>query len=380
MDEPNPLTPYRIGVVWRGDRAARQAATPQNNRFYRIFEELGALGITAEPAVFDEGFTDEVRDQLLAVDGVLVWVDPIHDGKTRAMLDPLLRDIAARGPWVSAHPDAILKMGVKEVLFRTKHLGWGTDTQLYRTADEFRTAFPPRLQSAGRRVLKQNRGNGGEGVWKVELVPGEPDMVRVLEGRRGSVPAQAALAEFMARCEAYFAADGCVVDQPFQARLPDGMIRCYMGADKVIGFGHQLVKALMPPPEDPDSPAAQPGPRIMHGADAAPFQVLRAKMEAEWVPHMMAVLGIDTASLPIIWDADFLYGPRKAPGEDTYVLCEINVSSVFAIPDQAPAAIAQLALNRLRRARERMMGSGLGVQMTAPCSGKTSGNDRKGSI
>ena len=50
-----------------------------------------------QPAVYDEGFADEVRDQLLAVDGVLVWVDPIHQGKTRAALDPLLREVAARG-------------------------------------------------------------------------------------------------------------------------------------------------------------------------------------------------------------------------------------------------------------------------------------------
>jgi hypothetical protein len=34
-------------------------------------------------------------------------------------------------------------------------------------------------------------------------------------------------------------------------------------------------------------------------------------------------------------------------------LCEINVSSVFAIPDQAPAAIARLALKRLRRAPKK---------------------------
>jgi hypothetical protein len=152
----------------------------------------------------------------------------------------------------------------------------------------------------------------------------------------------------MARCAPYFAAGGCIVDQPFQPRLPDGMIRCYMGTDKVVGFGHQLIKALIPPPpEGPDSEAAQPGPRIMHPASAEPFQALRAKMESEWTPQMMATLGIDVASLPIIWDADFLYGPRTASGEDTYVLCEINVSSVFAIPDQAPAEIARLVAARV---------------------------------
>ena len=60
------------------------------------------------------------------------------------------------------------------------------------------------------------------------------------------------------------------------------MIRCYMGADKVVGFGHQFIKALIPPPpEGPDSQAAQPGPRIMHPAAAAPFQALRAR----WNPN-----------------------------------------------------------------------------------------------
>ena len=171
----------------------------------------------------------------------------------------------------------------------------------------------------------------------------------VLQALRGSIPEQLPIAEFMTRSEVYFANGGCIVDQPFQQRLPEGMIRCYMGVDRVVGFGHQLIKALIPPPpEGPDSPAAQSGPRIMHGPDAAQFGMLREKMEGEWTPQMREVLGLDEAALPIIWDADFLYGPRTASGEDTYVLCEINVSSCFAIPDEAPAAIARLALERLK--------------------------------
>jgi hypothetical protein len=342
----------KVAVVWRGDRETRRTATPQNNRFHRVFEELSAVGIHAAPAVYDEEFADEVREQLLAMDGVLVWVDPLHAGKTRTALDALLRDVAARGPWVSAHPDVILKMGVKEVLHRTKHLGWGTDTCIYRSAHAFREEFPARLRTAGPRVLKQNRGNGGQGVWKVEQIDppsGDTATVRALHAQRGSMPEELALSEFMTRCETYFAANGCILDQPFQHRLPEGMIRCYMGANRVVGFGHQLIKALIPPPaEGPDCEAAQPGPRIMYPASADPFQALRIKMETDWTPQMMAVLGIDVASLPIIWDADFLYGPGTGSGEDTYVLCEINVSSVFAIPDQAPAEIARLVAARLR--------------------------------
>ncbi|HEY1259898.1 MAG TPA: Cj0069 family protein [Stellaceae bacterium] len=344
---------YRIAILWRGDRAARQTATAANNRFHQVFAALAGRGIEAVPVVYDEDFADEVRTQLLAADGVLVWVDPLHQGKTRAALDAMLRDVAARGPLVSAHPDTILAMGVKEVLYRTRHLGWGTDTHLYRSAAELRRMLPPRLSASGPRVLKRNRGNGGQGVWKVEPVSASPagtGIVRVLEAARGSAPQEMPLDAFIECCGAYIAADGCILDQPFQPRLPEGMIRCYMGADKVVGFGHQLIKALIPPPpEGPDSPQAQPGPRIMHGADAAPFQMLRAKMEGEWTPQMIALLGLDKSSLPIIWDADFLYGPRTASGENSYVLCEINVSSVFAIPDAAPAAIADLALQRLRR-------------------------------
>jgi len=341
------VKPPKIAILWRGNHEIRAGATAQNNRFHHIFEELAAIGVSAEPVVYDEEFADQVRAQLLAVNGVLVWVDPIHQGKTRAALDPLLREVAAAGPWVSAHPDVILKMGVKEVLYRTKHLGWGTDTHLYRTMNEFTSAFPSRLRSSGARVIKQNRGNGGQGVWKVEVPSGKIETARVLHAQRGSIPEELSLRDFMARCEHYFAWGGCVVDQPYQERLPEGMIRCYMGVDRVVGFGHQLIKALTPPPpEGPDSPEAQPGPRIMHEPDTQKFQVLRAKMETEWVPLMMDVLGIERASLPIIWDADFLYGARTATGEDTYVLCEINVSSCFAIPDQAPAAIARLVFER----------------------------------
>jgi hypothetical protein len=58
---------------------------------------------------------------------------------------------------------------------------------------------------------------------------------------------------------------------------------------------------------------------------------------------MMHLLDIDTASLPVIWDADFLYGLKTESGEDTYVLCEINASAVFPFPEQATAKIAQAA-------------------------------------
>jgi hypothetical protein len=146
-------------------------------------------------------------------------------------------------------------------------LGCGTKTHLYCTAGAFREEFSLRLRSAGPRVLKQNRGNSGQGVWKVELISETiraATMVRILHARRGGVPEEIPFGDFMRQWEAYLANEGRIVDQPFQARPFDGMIRCHMSADKVIGFGHQFIKALIPPPsEGPASQAAQPGPRIM---------------------------------------------------------------------------------------------------------------------
>ena len=60
-------------------------------------------------------------------------------------------------------------------------------------------------------------------------------------------------------------------------------------------------------------------------------------------------LALDPARLPVIWDADFLYGPKDAAGADSFVLCEINVSSVYPFPDEALAPLAEATRARLRR-------------------------------
>jgi len=123
--------------------------------------------------------------------------------------------------------------------------------------------------------------------------------------------------------------------------------------DRVAGFGEQLVNALYPaaagaPPAD----APQPGPRLYYPPTRPDFQKLKNRFESEWLPEMCRVLSIDPADLPVIWDADFMYGPKDAAGEDTYVLCEINISSVYPFPDEALVPLADETLRRLRaRAR-----------------------------
>lgn len=332
-------SPFKVALLWRGDRQARQDARPAGSRLSAIFEALARRGVEAEPAVYSEDMAGEVRDQLLRMDGVLVWVDPISGGERRDSLDELLREISSAGVFVSTHPDVIRKMGVKAVLSRTKNLGWGTDTYFYETVDDFAAEFPRRLAQYGPRVLKQNRGNGGIGVWKVTA---RPDGAAEILSARGEEPSRTLLlADFLSERREDFGLGGGLVDQPFQARHMDGMVRCYMSGDRVAGFGHQLVRALA------DREAGPAGPRLYSGPDDDRFQRLRAVMEGDWTPGMARTLGIAMSDLPVIWDADFLLGPKTPDGHDTYILCEINVSSVFPIPDEAPEALVETLLRRL---------------------------------
>ena len=107
--EPFPIseTTARLGsiaILWRGDEVARRSATADNSRLKAVFAALADVGVHAEPVVYEDDVLDAVRAQLATVDGVLVWVNPNHEGRNRAKLDALLREVAARGVWVSAHP------------------------------------------------------------------------------------------------------------------------------------------------------------------------------------------------------------------------------------------------------------------------------------
>ena len=344
-----PKEPLRIALVWRGD-----PTVPAPARFNRIVEALAERGAVAEGVIYDESVNDAVCERLLACDAAQVWVNPLQDGKDRSRLDPLLREVAERGVYISAHPDVILRMGTKEVLYDTRNLGWGVDTELYRTDADFRARFPAKLATAGPRVLKQYRGNGGQGVWKASLLEGtgESAQVEVLHAEWGSMLENLKLGDFMDRCGVYFDGDGRIIDQAFQPRLPDGMIRCYMAGGKVAGYGHQLIKALIPPPpEGPTSEAARPGPRIMEPPEFEPFLDLRRTLEDQWIPQLRARLGVSTEELPALWDADFLYGPKAPDGRDSYVLCEINISAVSPYPDSAAAPVADALIAGARAAR-----------------------------
>jgi hypothetical protein len=344
--------PPRVALLWHGDREARDSATLAETRLNGVADALRAVGVEAVPAVYSDAFVDEVREQLSGVAGVLVWVNPIEEGRDRTILDALLQHVASEGVFVSAHPETIQKMGTKEVLFRTREMSWGCDTHLYATIQELHEQLHLRLEEGKPRVLKQYRGNGGNGVWKVERHPADPALVRVRHALRGSIEQDIPLGDFLVQCEAYFTGSGRIIDQPYQVRLSDGMVRCYLVGDRVVGFGHQAINALFPAPSG-GSPgdAPQPGARLYYPPTTPDFQAIKKKMEDEWLDALCRTLHIEVRSLPMIWDAGFLYGPKTMSGDDTYVLCEINVSSVYPFPDEALEPLARATQERLAARR-----------------------------
>ncbi|MCF3630517.1 Cj0069 family protein [Thalassospiraceae bacterium LMO-SO8] len=334
----------RVAILFPAPEGSRNVVL-EDTRFAETAAALRATGLDVEAAPYADQFIDDARDQLLGVDGVLVWVNPVEGEQNRALLNGLLSDIAERGVFVSAHPDVIRKMGTKAILYQTRSMPWGCDTRHYTSLEQMQAELPERLSRHGAVVLKRVRGNGGNGVWRV--APADPaatvtltSRLHVRHAKRGSTEEEMAPEELYAICASYFEDGDGMIDQPYQARLADGMVRCYMVHDRVAGFGEQLINALHPAVPDP-------GERLYFPPTRPDFQPLKTMLETDWLPELCRRLDLQPHDLPIIWDADFLYGPKDAAGADTFVLCEINVSSVYPFPDDALKPIAEAASARL---------------------------------
>jgi hypothetical protein len=300
------------------------------NKLGLFFRENGS---DIRSVLYNDGIADQLYHDLKKYDAILVWVNPIEQGNNRNKLDALLRKLSEGGCFVSAHPDVILKIGTKDVLYKTRETEFGSDVNLYNSYEDFRARFFTSQKPPAIRILKQYRGNGGDGVFKIDAANIVQDKIAVTHAKKGEQERILNVAGFFEEFKFFFNDGGLLIDQPWNENLINGMVRCYLSGKKVAGFGYQEVNALYPNKD--------PGKRYYFSEDCGLFRDLRQIMENKWVPQMQKVTGTEDELLPVIWDADFFINKINTErANEKYTLCEINVSSVSPFPESSIPYIA----------------------------------------
>jgi len=300
-------------------------------KYKTLAEHFVGSGISVETVLYNNSRAESLRDELRDMDALLVWVNPIEQGQDRTLLDKLLVDLQSIDVFVSCVPETILKIGTKKVLFDTRNMEWGSDVRMYSTFDDFKNGFPDTAKNGKPRVLKQFRGNGGDGVFKVTSVSDDSGKVSVLHAKRGSSEQSVSVDAFYEAFRPYFDSGGPMLNQEWNDNLMNGMVRCYMTGKRVVGFGYQEINALFPTEDGPFTP----GKRFYFTENCALFSDLKDKMEDQWIDQLTVETDLSPDKLPVIWDADFFINSMVPHVAGRYTLCEINVSSVSPFPESA---------------------------------------------
>eukprot|EP00816_Leptocylindrus_hargravesii_P013010 CAMPEP_0196803066 /NCGR_PEP_ID=MMETSP1362-20130617/2504_1 /TAXON_ID=163516 /ORGANISM="Leptocylindrus danicus, Strain CCMP1856" /LENGTH=520 /DNA_ID=CAMNT_0042174493 /DNA_START=231 /DNA_END=1793 /DNA_ORIENTATION=+ len=273
---------------------------------------------------------------------------------TQAKLDAMVIELDQLGVKVMSHPEVQKKMGAKDSLCKIRHLRCGLeDTDVYYDADSFKAGF--RKSIAFRpRVIKQNRGSQGEGIWICKLKDEASycdkfgDVIADLETKLVLMEAndnhveEHTVAEFLEFCvngrtdvsgEWHSSGDGkyleggiekgaMLVDQRFLPRIVEGEVRCMMIGDNLVELIHKKPKA------GGLSATLQSGAiYTKYPPDAPEFENLVANFKLD-LPRIMEAFDISDQPLPLLWTADYIFGEKDEDGKDTFHVGEFNCACV----------------------------------------------------
>ena len=333
------MKPPSIAILIYGEPGSKRKALTEE-KYCRLANQLLEEGVVVDSVLYHDSRAEKLALELAQYSAILVWVNPIEQETDRTVLDQLLRQLSDKGVVVSAHPETILKIGTKEILYDTRGEEFGGDVKCYRSFEDFRDQFFHSNQEEFR-ILKQYRGNGGNGVFKIDLSQKDRNRIGVTSASRGDQQLVLTINEFLDQFNKYFHQGNLLIDQAWNSNIVNGMVRCYLCGDKVAGFGYQEVNALYPVI---NSVFRKPSPRYYFSENCGLFADLRQAMEGKWVARLQEVARLHNELLPVIWDADFFI--NKINAEQTgqrYSLCEINVSCVSPFPESSiPYIVAEI--------------------------------------
>lgn len=286
---------------------------------------LEERGYEAEVIFYEFEKHEEIFNYVLH--NAVAYVSRINPGnlKNEASYFALLRDLSDKGIIGMPHPDAMIGYGAKDALVKLTSTSLvPEDTFAYYTLDELVDNFPSALAN-GERVLKQNRGSTGEGIWRVSLVdkgtehPHAKTQIKCTEAKDNHVEYWE-LGAFMQFCEKYIVGDnGMLVDMPFLPRIKEGEIRLLMLKDKPINVVHKKPADS----EDAFSATLFSGAQYRYDSPEDWSELVEGFLDQ--LPEITSMLG--GYDLPLIWTADFILD-NAADGSDTYILGEMNCSCV----------------------------------------------------
>lgn len=287
----------------------------------------------AEILFFRDEWEDEIFNYICDnADAVIVRINPGNLPNGEARLFETLRRLSDSEVLVMTHPNTMMRFGAKDALAKLADTDLvPDDTYAYYTVDDFERTFPKSI-SYGVRVLKQNRGSTGTGIWRVEIVdsklehyePGDTlpldTVVKCTEAVDNHVE-YSSLGKFMKFCHHYIEGDnGMLVDMRFMPRITEGEIRILMVGNEPIFVVHKQ------PVQEKDAFSAT----IASGAEYTYYKPEEyAELVGKFVnsiPMISDKLG-KIKNTPIIWTGDFMLDTDEE-GNDTYVLGEMNCSCV----------------------------------------------------
>ncbi len=279
-------------------------------------------------------FRDEWKEDIIKYAGVRfdAYISRINPGNLpngEKVYFETLRKLSEMGLLGMSHPDAMLNYGAKDALVKLAETDLvPDDTYAYYDFETFENIFPRSL-SYGERVLKQNRGSTGQGIWRVQIsddIKCEPGTAIPLDTTLKCTEAvdnhveYNKLDDFIKFCKMYIDGEnGMIVDMRFMPRIKEGEIRILMVGNKPIFVVHKK------PAQGADAFSAT----LFSGAkytydEPRKWSKLTSQFD-RWLPLIIEKLG--GFDIPLIWTADFMLD-WDADGNDRYVLGEINCSCV----------------------------------------------------
>lgn len=298
-----------------------------------IVNSIKEAGWHAEVVYYRPEWTENLFEYISEkFDGYISRVNPGNiPGGERGYFDLLTR-LSEAGLVGMSTPEEMMAYGAKDALVKLSTTDLvPTDTQAYYDVETFHEVFPASL-SYGERVLKQNRGSTGSGIWRVQLVDKElaasiePGTTLPLDTEIKCTEAVdnhteiRQLGEFMDFCDQYIIGDnGMLVDMRFMPRIIEGEIRILLVGPHPVFVVHKK------PAEGGDNFSATLFSGAKYTYDKPEQWQELVDLFANARPVIAEKLGGD--NIPLIWTADFMLGD-VVDGQDTYVLGEINCSCV----------------------------------------------------